>query len=72
MANTDRVFVVVRFDTERYSQFRPENAEHQFTAIEAFPDEDSALREVKRLNALNGPKGDRYSIRSAPWHPLHG
>lgn len=70
MAIVDRVFVVVRFDTYGESSFSVDDAELQFTVIEAFPDRESAMREVERLNVLNGHKGWRYSFQSARWYPL--
>lgn len=67
MAHDNLVFVVVRFD----SQWRQFEDESLFTVIEVLPDEDSAIREVNRLNVLNGRKqGPRYSFQTAPWHSL--
>jgi hypothetical protein len=62
---TDRVFVVVRFD----SQLHPEDEMLRFTVVEAFPDESSAEREMDRLNDLNGHKGVRYGVQSVRWYP---
>lgn len=62
---SDRVFVVVRFDSQ-WLQYKDERL---FTVIEVLPDEESAVREVDRLNTLNGSdEGPRYSFQSARWY----
>jgi hypothetical protein len=65
MANADRVFVVVRFDSELH----PPDEVLRFTVIEALRDEPSAVREAARLNELNGHKSQKYSVQSARWYP---
>jgi hypothetical protein len=65
MKDTDRLFVIVRFDSSLTAQ----DLQLLFTAVEILPDEDSAVREAARLNALNGHKGQRYSVQSAKWYP---
>lgn len=65
-----RVYVVVRFDGWGDPPLRPDQAGSRFTVIEVLPDEESAEREMDRLNALNGDKGCRYSFQSARWYPL--
>jgi len=60
-----QVFVVLRFDSELH----PDDDLLRFTVIEVLPDEQSAVREMDRLNQLNGHKGQRYSFQSARWYP---
>jgi len=61
----ERLFAVVRFDSELH----PPDEALRFTVVEVLADESSAVQEVDRLNALNGHKGQRYSVQSARWYP---
>lgn len=70
MPTVDRVYAVIRFEISSRSPLGPDEAEQQFTIMEVFADEESAEREVDRLNTLEGNDARRYSIQSARWYPL--
>lgn len=65
MVQTDRVYVVVRFDY----QLHPQDEALRFTVVEVLANESAASEEADRLNALNGHLA-RYSVQSAKWFPL--
>lgn len=68
MAEWQHLFVVYRID--RAALLDPSvPADHAITIKETLASEEEAVREVKRLNALNAGKGCEYSFQSAKYYP---